>query len=648
MTEPRSIVLGMAGHIDHGKTALVRALTGVDTDRLPEEKARGITIDLGFASLDLGGATLAVVDVPGHERFIRNMLAGASGFDAALLVVAADDSVMPQTREHLEILGLLGLQTGLITLTKCDLVESSWLNLDTEEVGALVAGTFLEGRPIIRTSAATGLGLDELKASLHDVCASMDAPNDVGPFRMAIDRTFTMAGHGTVVSGTVASGTISVGDEVEWFPPGRLLRVRGLHRHDRSVESVVRGARAAVNVAGLPRGEIGRGHELAMPGYLKTSCVLDVEIGSSMGARRPLEHRERLRLHIGTAEVGATLVQLGDELDGEGKCLARLILGAPVVAVHGEPFVVRRESPSATVGGGRVIGPTGGPVRRRDAESLERLARLRGPEPHRRIEAALFNAGLEPFTEHSLCRETGVALAEIPAILGRLRTSGSIVEIPIGHRAHDEPGGRTRGRSGGRLLRALGRLHASNPRLSAVPRARLVADLNYLKNAPLVSGLIDRLAERGSIMVDGRSVALTGYVASLSQGERRLKAEMAEAYRLGGIIPPEPSDWETSTRTRSSTISEILALLCEEERLVHIAGDLYLDADVVAEIRRRVTDRLVDGSSLTMSELRDLLGTTRKYAVPLGEYLDRIGLTCRAGDVRMLSRPAEEPGALSP
>ncbi len=309
----RDLVLGTAGHIDHGKTALVRALTGVDTDRLPAEKQRGITIDLGFAALPLGEFRLAIIDVPGHERFIRNMLAGATGLDLAMLVVAADDSVMPQTREHLEILRLLGLSGGLVVLTKCDLADPTWIELVEEDVRALIRGTFLEGASIVRTSVVNGQGLDDLKRELHSLCGTIKPGQDSGVFRMAIDRSFTVAGHGTVVTGTVASGRVAVGDELEWHPSGRVVRVRGLHQHDQPVDRIGRGSRAAINLVGVHHAELHRGQELAAPGYLQSSPdprgrsgrirrgraspasprALQAPPGNSRGIGRPVAPREQ-------------------------------------------------------------------------------------------------------------------------------------------------------------------------------------------------------------------------------------------------------------------------------------------------------------------------------------------------------------------
>ncbi len=635
-------VIGTAGHIDHGKTALVRALTGVDTDRLPAEKRRGITIDLGFAALDLDdGRRLALVDVPGHERFIRNMLAGASGLDLALLVVAADDSVMPQTREHLEILRLLGLESGVIALTKSDLADPAWLALVEDDVRALVAGTFLEGAEIVRTSATTGLGIEDLKGSLRRLCDSAPVRADSGLFRMAIDRSFTVAGHGTIVTGTVASGAVAVGDDLELWPDGRTVRVRGLHRHDRPVDRVERGARAALNLGGVHHAEVVRGHEVAAPGYLAASRVLTVEVAASPGAVRPLRHRKRYRVHLGTAEVAATLALLDapERVDGASG-LAQLFLAGPVAAVHGQPFVIREESPPTTLGGGRVLRPTGPRIRRRDAPALGRLAWLGSPDPAARVAAALANFGLAAWTEPGLSREAGAPIAAVGPILAALETSGALVPLAIGPRRTARVLAEVAAGLEDRALRALGRLHDASPRQATVARARVASALADLGNDPLVAGVIDRLLASGRLVGDARRVALAGHEPKLSQGERKLKNEIGDAYRVGGFAPPDPADWATRAGPRSATVAELLALLRDEEQIVEVGPALYLDREAEAEMRRRVGARLADGASLTMAELRDLLGTSRKYAVPLGEYLDRIGLTRRSGDTRTLGAVA--------
>ncbi len=632
-----NLVLGTAGHIDHGKTALVRALTGVDTDRLPAEKERGITIDIGFAALDLGEYHLALIDVPGHERFIRNMLAGASGLDLAMLIVAADDSVMPQTREHLEILRLLGLAGGVVVLTKCDLADPSWLDLVEEEVRSLVRGTFLENATIVRTSAVNGHGLEELKNALRVLCSSIKPRHDQGVFRMAIDRSFTVAGHGTVVTGTVASGSVTVGDELAWHPDGRIVRVRGLHRHDRPVERIGRGSRAAINLVGVHHTEVRRGQELAAPGYIQATSVLSVELAGSAEAVRPFRHRWRYKLHIGTAEVSSvlSLLETNDRSPGQPQ-LAQLFVAEPVTAVYGQPFVLRAQSPPATLGGGRVLQPSPRRLRRQDHVSLARLGRLRSVDPVDRLCAALAFLGLTPWTERRLSALTGLAGGEMDRALAALTASGALVELPVGPRRTVRVLAEYAADLEDRALRALGRLHAARPRHSAIPRAQLAAAFPDLANEALAAGLIERLREQGKVVADSRSVALRGFQPKLSQGERKLKAELAETIRTGGMSPPDATELATAAGARASAVPDLLALLRDEDQLVEINAQLFLDAEVDSELRRRVRERLADGSAITMSELRDLLGTTRKYAVPIGEYLDRIGLTKRDGDVRRL------------
>lgn len=637
MAEHRDLVLGTAGHIDHGKTALVRALTGVDTDRLPAEKQRGITIDLGFASLELGEYRLALVDVPGHERFVRNMLAGASGLDLAMLVVAADDSVMPQTREHLEILRLLGLGGGLVVLSKCDLVDSDWLDLVEDDVRRLVAGTFLEGAPVVRTSVATGLGIEELRARLGELCASVPAPHDSGVFRMAIDRSFTIAGHGTVVTGTVASGVVRVGDELECQPTGRSVRVRGLHRHDRPVAEIGRGSRAAINLVGVHHTEIVRGEELGTPGYLLATRVLSVEVRASHDAPRPIRHRSRYRLHMGTAESFAALSLLeANELRPGETSLGQLFVREPVVAVYGEPFILREESPSATLGGGTILQPEARRIRRRDRLSLSRLSRLRSDNPRERIAAVLSFQGLAPSTDQSLGRLTGFDANEQASSLAGLNESGAVVALSLGSRRSIHVLNDVVIELEDRIVRALGRLHAARPRLSAIPRAQLIAALPDIGNDSLTGALIERLRAQGKLTGTSRTVAISGHEPKLSHGERRLKMDLADWIRSGGFSPPETSELAAKAGARADVVPDLLQLLVDEERLIEIGATLFFDVEIEAELCKRVTERLADGSALTMAELRDLLGTTRKYAVPIGEYLDRIGLTLRDGDVRRL------------
>jgi selenocysteine-specific elongation factor len=637
MHPQKNLVLGTAGHIDHGKTALVRALTGINTDRLPAEQARGITIDLGFAWLDLGEFRLGLVDVPGHERFVRNMLAGATGLDLALLVVAADDSVMPQTREHLEILRLLDLAGGAIALTKCDLVDADWLTLVEDDIRRLTEGSFLEGAEIVRTSAVTGEGIGQLRDALLTSAQQCSKRHDSGLFRMAIDRSFTVAGHGTVVTGTVVSGGVRVGDELDWLPEGRTVRVRGLRQHDHDASALGRGSRAAINLVGAHHTEVVRGQELGAPAYLKPTRVLSVELYQTADATRAFRHRTRYKLHLGTAELSATLsfLELADE-PNDGPRLAQLLLDQPAAAVHAQPFILRQESPAQTLGGGRVLATTIRRLRRRDDLEIAYLRHLRAPEPQTRLRAALALYGLRPWTREDLVRETGIAEDQLDESLASLEASGSLVDLAIGPRRVIRVLAEVAGELEDRVLRALARLHAARPRQSAVRRTHLSAELPDLGSDALVACLLERLISRGAVTADRWTVALKGHEPKLSQAERRFKLAVREALEAGGFSPPDMAELKALAAAQAKVLPELLAILVDEGEVVELARDLYLASSAEHELRHRVTERLADGSSLTMSELRDLLGTTRKFAVPIAEYLDRIGVTFRDGDLRRL------------
>ncbi|HZY88362.1 MAG TPA: selenocysteine-specific translation elongation factor, partial [Gemmataceae bacterium] len=429
----RDLILGTAGHIDHGKTSLVKALTGIDCDRLPEEKARGITIDIGFASLELPPFRLGIVDVPGHERFVKNMLAGATGIDLALLVVAADDSVMPQTREHLEILRLLGLKHGVIALTKCDLVDATTREVVELEVRELVQGTFLETAPLIGTSAQTGAGIPELKAAIAEACQRVEERGGAQWFRLAIDRSFIVQGHGTVVTGSMTSGSVKVGDEVEWQPRGERVRVRSLQNHDRAVDEVHRGMRAAINLAGVRHEDVIRGQELATPGYLVPSRVMTVRLHCLAEMKRPIKHRMPVRFHLGTAEVmGAVSLLDCDSIEPGRWGLAQVFLEEPATGSWGQPFVVRESSATQTLGGGQVLQPAARKVRRRHLEMLERIERLWTGDARQRALTVAWFGSFGGFTAADLVRGANVGPDEAAGLIAKLQEEGELVEVVIG------------------------------------------------------------------------------------------------------------------------------------------------------------------------------------------------------------------------
>ncbi len=637
---PTDLILGTAGHIDHGKTTLVKALTGVDTDRLPEEKKRGITIELGFAELTLGQVRLGIVDVPGHERFVRSMLAGATGIDLALLVVAADDSVKQQTREHLEILKLLDLSAGVIALTKCDLAEPDWIDLVESEVRDLIRNTFLAKAPLVRTSAHTGQGLDELRAALSaaaDRRVQSHQTDDLnGPFRMAIDRSFTIAGHGTVVTGSVQSGSISVGDPLDLAPGGPAVRVRGLQNHDRTADQIHRGQRAAVNLGGVHHSEIRRGQELASPGHLVKSQRLSVRLDLVASARRPLKNRAHIRLHIGTAELICSVVLLEhDELAPGQSTLAQLFIREPAVAVWGQPFVIRSESPVETIGGGIVLAPTAEKIRRLDRPHIARLRALTDDDPLERASAALYFAGLRDWRPRHLARSAGIQ--NIDEVTSQLSDRGDLIQFELSPtrtmRLHDA----VLQELSARVRRALEQLHAHYPLRRSVDRTRLASRFDYLESGDLLNAVLDRMAADGQVTCTPQGVALSGHGPQLSKNQQQLLDEIVRKVHDGGCQPPFIAEIQQQISKNQTAVPELFALAAAEGELVKINKDFYLHHDVYQSVRKKLVGSIEGGEGLTLSEIRELLETSRKFAVPLCEHFDEIGFTRRHGDRRVLA-----------
>jgi len=628
------LILGTAGHIDHGKTSLVKALTGTDCDRLPEEKARGITIDIGFARLEIGDFRLGIVDCPGHERFIKNMLAGATGIDLALLIVAADDSVMPQTREHLEILRLLGLKNGVIALTKADLVDETTREVVKLDVRELVKDTFLADAPLVSTSAVTGLGIDELKDALVAESAKVVQRQGAEWFRLAIDRSFVVQGHGTVVTGSVTSGSVKVGDELTWHPRGEPVRVRSLHHHDQPVEEVHRGQRAAINLAGVAHEHVRRGQELATPGYLVPARVLTVRLNTLKGNRRPIKHRVEMRLHIGTAEVMATVSLLDcDHVDAGQWALAQLFLEEPVTAVWGQPFVVRDSSAEHTLGGGQVLQPAAGKVRRRHIEVLDRVEKLWNDNPAVRAEVVAWFGGFAGATPADFVRGAGISPGQVAPLLQQLQAAGKVVEVSAGGKKvllHADRVAEVESR----LLDVLGKLHAQNPLVTTHDRPSVLSHLNYVDDEGVLQGVTDRLLKAKVLVGDGKRIARADFKPKLSVNQRKLKDQIVDDTRAAGFQPPDPASFVPKAGGNAGSLKDIYEVAIAEGLLVRVTDEIYLHADAAADMRARLKARLAGGTGATVAEIRDLLGTTRKYAVPLCEFLDRTGVTRREGDLR--------------
>lgn len=633
------LILGTAGHIDHGKTSLIGALTGTNTDRLPEEKKRGITIELGYAHLELPPFRLGIVDVPGHEKFVRQMLAGATGMDLALLVVAGDDSVKQQTEEHLDILRMLDLPAGVIALTKCDLSDPDWLDLVEEEIRQLVSDTFLKDAPIIRTSAKTGMGMEELKSALMEAAETVsqtDRANRVNaPFRMAIDRNFTIDGHGTVVTGSVSSGEAKVGDQLQIQPGNKSVRVRGIQNHDASADTVHRGQRAAINLAGVHHLEIDRGDELCNAEHLVPSKLMTVKLHLLSRTNKPLKDRTRIRFHVGTAELLGNIRLLeSTTVDPGGECYAQVFLNEPAVAVWNQPFVIRRQSPVETIGGGRVLDPNAKRLKKATSLDLKMIRGLTGSDPLVRASASAYLANDLSWTPAEWSRTAGIV--DVENVYEQLKTDGTLIEIKISltrnviiHRD------RFMGLAD-RVLKTLERLHKAQPLRFNHARSAVENEFAYLEQSELLGLVIDELKKQKKVNANINSIGLVGYGPKLSKGQKVLLEELVVTVKAAGLKSPSVAELVKSAKKNKESVAELLEMASENGDLVRISDDLYLHAEVVDQTKSLLSNEIEKANGLTMSEIRQILDTSRKYAIPICEYFDAIGFTVRDGDKRMM------------
>ena len=634
------LILGTAGHIDHGKTSLIRALTGTDTDRLPEEKKRGITIELGFAELDLDDYRLGIVDVPGHERFVRQMLAGATSIDLAVLVVAADDSVKQQTREHFEVLKLLDLPAGVIAITKCDVPDPDWVELVEEEIRELVAGSFLADAPVVRTSAVSGAGIDELKTELKQAAERAAAVRGTArieaPFRMAIDRTFTIAGHGTVVTGSVSTGTANVGDQLVIEPGHIEVRVRGVQNHDRKSDSVHSGQRAAINLAGVRHDEVQRGQELATTKSLNPSQLLTVHVEVLPTAVRPLKNRSRIRLHVGTTETMAQVALLGEkEIPPGGSGPAQLFLAQPVVCSWNQAFVLRSESPVMTIGGGRILVPSAEKIKYAGEVAKKCLSDLHQGSDNERAAAAVYFAGSQPWTMSDLGRLAGID--QPVAVSEQLIEEGKLMALQISSQRRAIWHVQTLEETFQRVERALGKMHDREPLRSTLDRSRLMNQLSYCMDTATMNHVLRMMEKAKRLRLTEKGVGLAGRGPQLSKAETALLARLIEDFRSAGCQPPTIKECEAAAAKNKASVASLVSLAATEGDLIQVSGDFFLHHEVEEQMRDILAKEMTATGGLTLSQIRELLSTTRKYAVPICEYLDRIGFTFRDGDLRTLA-----------
>lgn len=640
-----SLIIGTAGHIDHGKSSLVQALTGKDPDRLPEEKRRGITIDLGFADLDLGDVRVGFVDVPGHERFVKNMLAGVHGIDAVALVIAADESVMPQTREHFEICRLLGVQKGLVVLTKTDLVEEELLSLVQSEAAELVAGSFLAGAPVISVSARSGAGLDELRAALIQLAMTIPERSSDFVTRLPIDRAFTMKGFGAVVTGTLVAGEIAAADELELLSGGRRVRVRGVQVHGAPVARARAGQRTAVNLAGVEVSEIQRGMTLAPINRLRPTQIVDVELSVLPTAPRAIRTRARVRVHLGSAEALARVRVLnssGDIPPGEIG-FAQLRFESPVVALHAERFIIRSYSPAETIAGGLMLDPQATKHRGREmAKTHERLRALLDFDRAGKLAVFVTAAGDQGLRFADIAARTGWNDEVVSQVATQAReVSGGAAPTIV-----EAEGVLVSAEVFARLSRAtvaeVNRHHQREPLARGLPRETLRERLFAHAAPEIFRAVIARLEAGGALVTEKDIVRAPGHGQKLTADDEQLRQKIAEAYEQAAFAAPTLDQALVAAgipATQRAHARKILQLLIDDGTLVRVQVELFFHAHAIQRLQdllrqyaiEHEPDRLID-----VSAFKDLAGVSRKYAIPLLEYFDRERITMRAGDKRVI------------
>ncbi|MEM7231961.1 MAG: selenocysteine-specific translation elongation factor [Planctomycetota bacterium] len=631
-----NIVLGTAGHIDHGKSSLVQRLTGIDPDRLPEERDRGLTIDLGFAPLTLpDGRRVGIVDVPGHERLIKNMVAGATGIDLVLLVVAADDSVMPQTREHLTIMHILGISEGIVAMTKSDLVEDEMRELVREEIQETVEGTFLEGAPIVEVSSITGDGFDKLLETLYEKMANIQPRESSGAFRMPIQRVFSPKGFGTVITGIPVSGQTQIGDTLEITPLGKRGRVRGVQAYKESSDSARAGHSTAINLSDIDYREVHRGMVLAAPGYFSGSKMFEARFRYLPSSRRPLVHQSTIRLHTGTIEVVGKIFLLERKVLEPGEeSFVQFRLDEEVVAAPGDRYVLRLHSPMETIGGGEILDRSKWRLKLGKGFILDQLKEKEKALENRLsfLLGILKSGGFTTVTEKDLAVKTGQSLDELRGDLDVLKENGDAVESGRAGQFYastmlDEATAKT--------------LDIARTYFNEQPRRRLI-DKSHVRsqlagNDVFLQEVLERLSSSGELeTTDSGKLCFSGLTPAISETDAQSLDTIRTALNASPFTPPSPDELAQSHGWAPTDGVELFDLLVEEHEAVKVADGIYFHRDALDSAKEKLRAHLEAEGNVTAGDAKSLLESTRKYCIPLLEYLDRTGFTVRKGDTRVL------------
>jgi selenocysteine-specific elongation factor len=630
----KRVIIGTAGHIDHGKTALVRALTGVDCDRLREEKERGITIELGFAALDLdGGRRAGIVDVPGHEKFIKNMVAGASGIDAVMLVIAADEGVMPQTREHLEICRMLAIQTGIVVLTKSDLVDPEWLAMVTEDVRGFVAGSFLEDAAIVPVSAQTGDGLDGLRSRLALMVDGIQERSAKGLCRLPVDRVFSMKGFGTVITGTLQAGTLQAGDEVVIEPSGLRAKIRGLQVHGDLVNSAGAGQRTAINFQGIEKELVARGDVVGLPDTLVPAKRLALWYEHLSGAARPLKNRAPVRFHAGTAErIGRAIVLDAEEMQPGDQGFVQIVLDEPVIVLPGDRFVLRSYSPVSTIGGGMILDIQPPKHRRMSEATPRRLTTLRDGSTADILELYCREAGVRGMDMDALLRRCGLERAELLKVLDAVTARGQLVVV--GKKPLCVAAPSVVQQLGDAVVENLRAFHAANPLVPGMRRQELLGRLSPGTSERVFQWVLDSLTENSAVRAQQEYLMLPDHQPG-QQGRGETCDSVIGLYASGGFTPPTRKEVLAQVKLSAKELAGILQLLVREGALVKLNDELYYAQERMHELSEQARQLLDRNGELTIQAFKEQTGLTRKFLIPIFEYFDRTRLTIRKGDKRV-------------
>ncbi|MEI6609520.1 MAG: selenocysteine-specific translation elongation factor [Deltaproteobacteria bacterium] len=632
----KHFVLGTAGHVDHGKTALIKALTGVDTDRLKEEKERGITIELGFASLSLpSGQTVGIVDVPGHEKFIKNMVAGAAGIDVVMLVIAADEGIMPQTKEHLHICSLLGITTGIVALTKIDLVEKDWLELVKSEITEYLSGSFLENAPILPVSAIKQEGLTDLITAIDEAVSKINEKADDGIFRLPVDRVFTMKGFGTVITGTMISDHIKIGDEIEILPEAINARIRGIQVHNQPVDTAWAGQRTAINLQGIEKSTIERGNVLVRPKTVWPSKRLDVFVEFLTSNSKNLKNRALVRLHTGTSEIIARIILLDkDELAPGQKAFAQLVLESADVIVAADRFVLRSYSPVTTIGGGQIIDPLPLKHKRQNEKIIADLNTLQNGTLSEKISVIMERTGFAGINLRGLSFRLGVNMKKLREALEGLLSGKKAILLDSDdttvisayfYNQLEEL-----------IVKNITAYHKKNPLQEGISKEQIKETLGRAISAKLYNLALRSLGKKEIIVSDKDNVRLAGHQVQLAGDLDSLRHNIARIYSEAKLSPPSLSDVLSGFKDQKVKAQSIIKLMLNDGDLIKINEEMCFSREVLGKLRDDYKAMLIKDGKATPATFKDLTGLSRKYIIPLMEYFDVNKLTVRVGDHRIL------------